>query len=100
MRDNGPIFVIEAGTLRLQNWQFDAWGGRFGDDVPYELDDLVPVRVAEHLDMPVDTVNIMHERGNLEFYGASAVILNCSTLGDPERNPGYTRAKAERDLKH
>ena len=100
MRDNGPIFVIEAGTLRLQNWQFDAWGGRFGDDVPYELDDLVPVRVAEHLDMPVDRVNIVHERGNLEFNGAGAVILNWSTLGDPKRNQGYTKAEAEQDLKY
>ena len=44
MRDNGPVFVIEAGKLRLQNWQFNAWGGRFGDDVPYELDDFVPVQ--------------------------------------------------------
>ena len=100
MRDNGPVFVIEAGELRLQNWQFDAWGGRFGDDVPHELDDLVPVRVAEHLDMPLDKVNIVHERGNLEFNGAGTVILNWSTLGDPERNPGYTQDKAERDLKH
>ena len=99
MRDNGPVFVIEAGKLRLQNWQFNAWGGRFGDDVPYELDDFVPVRVAEHLDMPVDKVNIVHERGNLEFNGAGTVILNWSTLGDPERNPGYTQDKAERDLK-
>mgnify|MGYP000850202354 FL=1 len=100
MRDNGPVFVIEAGELRLQNWQFDAWGGRFGDDVPHELDDLVPVRVAEHLGMPLDKVNIVHERGNLEFNGAGTVILNWSTLGDPERNPGYTQDKAERDLKH
>ena len=99
MRDNGPIFVMEAGKLRVQDWQFDAWGGRFGDDVPYELDDLVPVRVAEHLDKPVDKVGIVHERGNLEFNGAGTVILNWSTLGDPERNPGYTQDKAERDLK-
>ena len=100
MRDNGPIFVTEAGTLRLQNWQFDAWGGRFGDEIQHELDDLVPVRVAEYLDMPVDEVHIVHERGNLEFDGAGAVILNWSALGDPERNPGYTKDQAERDLKH
>ncbi len=100
MRDNGPIFVIEAGTLRLQNWQFDAWGGRLGDDIPHELDDLVPVRVAEYLGMPVDTVHIVHERGNLEFKGAGAVILNWSAFGDPERNPGYTKDQAEWDLKY
>jgi len=42
----------------------------------------------------------VHERGNLEFNGVDSVLLNWSTLGDPERNPGYTREQAERDLKH
>ena len=100
MRDNGPIFVEEDGETRVQNWQFDAWGGRFGDDVPYELDNLVPQRVAAYLDMPLDDVNIVHERGNLEFYGVDRVILNWSTLGDAQRNPEYTQAQAEADLKH
>ena len=54
MRDNGPVFVEDGGEIRVQNWQFDAWGGRFGSDVPYELDNLVPRRVAASLDMPLD----------------------------------------------
>ena len=100
MRDNGPIFVTEAGAVRVQNWRFDAWGGRFGNDVPYEQDDLVPLRVAAYLDLPLDEISIVHERGNLEFNGDDAVILNWSTLGDPERNPGYTQEQAEQDLKY
>ena len=100
MRDNGPVFVEEAGEMRVQNWQFDAWGGRFGDDIPYELDNLVPQRVATYLDMPLDDVSIVHERGNLEFNGVDSVILNWSTLGDAERNPEYTQAQAEADLRH
>ena len=100
MRDNGPVFVEEDGEIRVQNWQFDAWGGRFGSDVPYELDNLVPQRVAAYLGMPLDDVSIVHERGNLEFNGADTVILNWSTLGDAARNPGYTRTQAEADLKH
>ena len=100
MRDNGPVFVEEDGETRVQNWQFDAWGGRFGDDIPYELDNLVPQRVAAYLGMPLDDVNIVHERGNLEFNGVDSVILNWSTLGDAERNPEYTQAQAEADLKH
>ena len=51
----------------------------------------MPVRVARYLDVPVDEVHIVHERGNLEFNGTGAVILNWSALGDPERNPGYTK---------
>jgi agmatine deiminase len=100
MRDNGPVFVEDGGEIRVQNWQFDAWGGRFGSDVPYELDNLVPRRIAASLDMPLDEVRIVHERGNLEFNGMDTVILNWSTLGDAARNPEYTRTQAEADLKH
>ncbi len=99
MRDNGPVYVIEDGEMRLQNWEFDAWGGAFGRDIPYGLDNRVPDAVGNILGMPVDHVDIVHERGNLEFNGDDAVILNWSTIGDPRRNPGYTREQAEADLK-
>ena len=100
MRDNGPVYVVEDGGLRVQNWEFDAWGGAFGEDIPYSNDNRVPRRVARHLGLPLDEVDIVHERGNLEFNGVDTVLLNWSTIGDPERNPGYSRARAERDLKH
>ena len=100
MRDNGPVFVEEGSEMRVQNWQFDAWGGRFGSDIPYDLDNLVPRRVAAYLSMPVDEVSVVHERGNLEFNGVDTVILNWSALGDAARNPEYTRIQAEADLKH
>ncbi len=99
MRDNGPVYVIDDGELRIQNWGLNAWGGGFGTDVPYESDNTVPERVGEYLAMPVDTVDIVHERGNLEFNGVDTVILNWSTIGDPERNAGYSRAQGEADLK-
>ena len=100
MRDNGPIFVEENGALRVQDWGFNAWGGRFGNDIPYLLDDQVPARVANYLGMPRDVVNIIHERGNLEFNGVDSVILNWSTLGDSARNPSYTQEQAKADLVH
>ena len=100
MRDNGPVYVVEGGEIRIQNWEFDAWGGAFGADIPFALDNKVPSEVGAYLDLPVDNIDIVHERGNLEFNGGDAVILNWSTLGDPKRNPGYTKEKAEADLKH
>lgn len=99
MRDNGPVYIVENGKLRIQNWQFDAWGGAFGDDIPYGHDNQVPTYVGDYLRLSVDKVDIVHERGNLEFNGVDAVLLNWSALGDPNRNPGYTRAQAERDIK-
>ncbi len=99
MRDNGPVYILENNELRIQNWNFDAWGGAFGSDVPFNLDNLVPNEVGRILDMPVDQVDIVHERGNLEFNGLDTVILNWSTLGDPSRNINYDKSQAEHDLK-
>ncbi len=99
MRDNGPVYVAEGDELLIQNWAFDAWGGAFGADVPYGLDNRVPARVGAYLDLPVEDIDIVHERGNLEFNGVDTVMLNWSVLGDPRRNPGYGKEQAERDLK-
>ena len=78
MHDNGPVYVVEDGRLRKQNWAFDAWGGAFGADVSHRLDDEVPAKVAEATGLPVDYVAIVHERGNLEFNGVDTVMLNWS----------------------
>jgi agmatine deiminase len=90
MRDNGPRYVVDEGSLRIQNWEFDAWGGAFGP-VPYADDNAVPDAVARFLGLPVDAVDIVHERGDLEFNGRDTVILNWTVIGDPDRNPGITQ---------
>ena len=100
MRDNGPVYVINENELRIQNWDFNAWGGAFGSDISFDLDNTVPVKISTILDLPVDHIDIVHERGNLEFNGADTVILNWSTTGDPNRNLNYSKQQAKRDLKN
>ena len=95
MRDNGPVYVIVDGQMRIQNWKFNAWGGAFGADIPYSKDNDVPQAVGDYLDLPVDHIDIVHERGNLEFNGVDTLIANWSVIGDPQRNPGITKAAAE-----
>ena len=99
IRDNGPRYVIQDGQMRIQDWGFDAWGGAFGADVGYTDDDAVPAAIGAVLDMPVDTVDLVHERGDLEFNGTDTVLLNWSVIGDPARNPGLTREAAEEAMK-
>ena len=99
MRDNGPIYVLEDNELRIQNWEFNAWGGAFGSDIPFRLDNMIPGKVGAILDMPVDHINIVQERGNLEFNGLDTVITNWSAIGDPSRNLNYNKQQAESDLK-
>ena len=99
MRDNGPVYVIEDSTMRVQNWAFNAWGGAFGANVPFYLDNQVPNQVAEILGLPIEAIDIVHERGNLEFNGVDTVMLNWSVIGDSRRNQGYTKERANTDLK-
>jgi agmatine deiminase len=98
MRDNGPVYVVQDGAVRIQDWGFDAWGGAFGS-IPYADDDAVPVAVGSLLGIPVDPVPVVHERGNLEFNGVDTVMLNWNVIGDPNRDNGYAnKAAAEVDL--
>jgi agmatine deiminase len=100
MRDNGPVYVVQDGQFRIQDWEFDAWGGAFGN-FPYANDNAVPVQVGSVLGMPVDHVNIVHERGNLEFNGVDTVVLNWNVIGNPNRGNGYAnKLEAEVDLKN
>ncbi|MBW2293160.1 MAG: agmatine deiminase family protein, partial [Deltaproteobacteria bacterium] len=100
MRDNGPVYFVQDGEMRIQNWEFDAWGGGFGN-IPYADDNAVPIAVGGLLGMPVDHVDIVHERGNLEFNGLDTVLLNWNVIGNPNRSNGYaSKAEAEVDLKN
>ena len=99
MRDNGPVYVIEDSTMRVQNWAFNAWGGAFGANIPFYLDNQVPNKVARILGLPIEAIDIVHERGNLEFNGVDTVMLNWSVIGDSRRNQGYTKERANIDLK-
>ena len=94
MRDNGPIYVTDGAETWIQDFRFDAWGGNFGGNIPYENDDVVPDHVADFLGI----TSIRHddyvlERGNLEFNGAGTLVLNWDCQDD--RNPGMTEAEHE-----
>jgi agmatine deiminase len=88
MRDNGPRYVEIDGQLILQNWEFDGWGGGFGE-VPYAADNVVPDVIAGLLDLPLEQVRIVHERGDLEVNGSDTALVSWSVLS--HRNPAMTK---------
>ncbi len=89
MRDNGPRYVEVDGELVLQNWEFDAWGAGTNADWPYDDDNAVPDAVADLLDLPVEQVSMIHERGDLEVNGTDTAMVNWSVVS--HRNPNSTR---------
>ncbi len=94
MRDNGPIYVRQAGSLRIADFRFDAWGGHFGSEVTHALDDQVPAKLAGLLGLALESHgDYVLERGNLEGNGSDTVVLSWDCQAD--RNPTWSQAASE-----
>jgi agmatine deiminase len=89
MRDNGPRYVERDGELVVQNWEFDGWGGAWGPASNYVDDNDVPDVVAELLELSLEQVEVVHERGDLEVNGHDTALVNWSVVS--HRNPGQSR---------
>ncbi len=93
-RDHGPIFLTRAEEPRLVvvDWDYNAWGGKYP---PFDLDEVVPTRVAEKLGLPVYYPRMILEGGSIEVNGAGALLTTEGCLLNPNRNPQLAREQIE-----
>ncbi len=98
-RDHGPAFVVNpnaAEPLAIVDWNYNAWGGKYP---PYDLDDLVPTRIAEERDIPVFYPNIFMEGGAIDVNGDGCLLTTKACLLNPNRNPQLTQEEIETYLR-
>ncbi|HEX4629751.1 MAG TPA: agmatine deiminase family protein [Chthoniobacterales bacterium] len=97
-RDHGPIFLTpsEEPHLAIVDWDYNAWGGKYP---PCDLDEVVPTRVAEFLDVPVFYPRMILEGGSIEVNGAGALLTSEGCLLNPNRNPTFSREQIEERLR-
>ena len=97
-RDHGPIFVTREAAPRLGivDWGHNAWGNKYP---PFDLDDVVPTRIAQTLELPVWQGGMVLEGGSIEVNGAGALLTTESCLLNPNRNPDLTREQIEHRLR-
>jgi agmatine deiminase len=99
-RDHGPIFVQrsrkEGAEQAIIDWGYNAWGGKYP---PFDLDDVVPTRIANELDLPVFHPGIVMEGGSLDVNGAGTLMTTEACLLNPNRNPDLDRDEIEQYLK-
>jgi agmatine deiminase len=97
-RDHGPIFLTRNTDPRLAivSWDYNAWGGKYP---PCDLDEVVPTRAAQFLDVPVFYPRMILEGGSIEVNGAGALLTTESCLLNPNRNPSLGRAEIEQRLR-
>ncbi|HEX2450670.1 MAG TPA: agmatine deiminase family protein [Gemmatimonadales bacterium] len=98
-RDHGPIFIERmvrgAREQAIVDWGYNAWGGKYP---PWDLDDVVPTRIARELDLPVFAPGIVMEGGSIEVNGRGTLLTTEACLLNPNRNPHLSRREIERSL--
>jgi agmatine deiminase len=97
-RDHGPIFLTRDRDPKLAvvDWDYNAWGNKYP---PFDLDEVVPTRVAEILRIPVFYPHIILEGGSIEVNGAGALLTTESCLLNKNRNPNLSRDEIEGRLR-
>ncbi|HEY1583549.1 MAG TPA: agmatine deiminase family protein, partial [Chthoniobacterales bacterium] len=97
-RDHGPIFLTRKDEPRLVviDWDYNAWGGKYP---PCDLDDAVPTRVAQKLELPVYYPHMILEGGSIDVNGAGALLTTEGCLLNPNRNPQLSREQIEQRLR-
>ncbi len=97
-RDHGPIFLTRDADPKLAvvDWDYNAWGNKYP---PFELDEVVPTRVAELLKLPVFYPKMILEGGSIEVNGAGTLLTSESCLLNKNRNPNLSRNEIEQRLR-
>ncbi len=97
-RDHGPAFLINPRAEHKKvvvDWGYNAWGDKYP---PYDLDDIVPTRVAQHFGLPVFYPGIVMEGGSVEFNGQGTILTSRSCLLNKNRNPHLNQQQIEEYL--
>jgi agmatine deiminase len=108
-RDHGPIFLTRVAEprntarregapvpLAVVDWDYNAWGNKYP---PFDLDEVVPTRLAEILRLPVFYPHMILEGGSIDVNGSGALLTSESCLLNKNRNPNLSRDEIEQRLR-
>lgn len=98
-RDHGPAFLIDSARTKkmIVDWGYNAWGRKYP---PFDLDDTIPIRIANELGLPFSKADIVMEGGSVDFNGRGTVLTTTSCLLNKNRNPHLNKVGIEKYLKN
>ena len=97
LRDSAPTFLIDrAGQRAAAAFVFNAWGGKYH---PHDQDAALGGRIAELAQVPLHRSNLVVEGGGFLSDGEGTLITAETCVLNPNRNPGWSKAEAEAELR-
>lgn len=96
-RDHGPNFLNDRdGSQLILDWGYNAWGNKYP---PFDLDDVIPTRIAAEYELPVVYPGMILEGGSIDVNGRGTLMTTEACLLNPNRNPELTRDEIEQRLR-
>jgi agmatine deiminase len=97
LRDSGPTFVLDAAGKRAASvFTFNAWGGKC---LPFDKDADLGARVAAFASAAAFRSDLVVEGGGFLSDGEGTLITAESCVLNPNRNPSWTKAQADAELR-
>ncbi len=84
------------GELLATDWIFNSWGKKYG---PWDLDDVVPQKVAQALKVRCVEPGIVLEGGSIDVNGQGTLLTTEQCLLNKNRNPHLKKEEIEQYLK-
>jgi agmatine deiminase len=95
MRDTGPVFVAGAEGRAAVDFNFNGWGNK----QTHARDGAVAAAVAGQAGVRRLTTKLVLEGGGIEVDGRGTAIITESCVLNANRNPGWSKAACERELR-
>ncbi|MBX0326519.1 agmatine deiminase family protein [Oscillochloris sp. ZM17-4] len=96
MRGDPSSFILHPSSLAATDWEYNAWGGKYP---PSDLDNQIPARMAEYLNVPRFKGEMVLEGGSIDVNGQGLLLTSEQCLLNPNRNPELSREQIEARLR-
>ncbi|AJQ95841.1 agmatine deiminase family protein [Gynuella sunshinyii] len=95
-RDHGPITVRKNDQLRILDFSFNAWGGKYA----YDKDNLINRNLNEQgaYAAALEQVALVLEGGSIEYDGHGTLMTTSNCLLNPNRNPTLSKQQIAHQL--
>ena len=97
IRDYGYISVVEDGEVKLLDFTFDGWGGKFEASLDNEVNRVLHKKGYMGI-TPLESIDVVLEGGSIESDGEGTILTTSKCLCNPNRNGGLTKNEVEKRL--
>jgi len=97
IRDYGYISIKENDEVKLLDFTFDGWGGKFKAGLDNSVNTILHKKGYMGT-TPLETIDFVLEGGSIESDGQGTILTTSECLCNPNRNGGLTKNEVEAKL--